>query len=369
MAVDSAWLQENLGGAPRSAGGGSALGEQAERAGVELTPQELARQRIDFDGEAPAALARSAAWPDAPPTLTKFLPIPWPAGMAPQSATDVPGGESLPHADVLIVTWTLEEGRALAHVLTPGYESHPPGKSDAPAPGMGYWKPYTKNYAAISAHMNPFAPARETKRLGTYWAADIAGKKVVLFKSESHMSQDGPEVLATTPNRLVWRQIIEDCRPDWVITTGTAGGIGAREEVGDVIVSRHVTFDSGGHPPKFEPFTGPDDVPADHLDAARDLFGANAANLPKTNAARRASCTARARIAASSRPTASSTTTRPTPSNCRARATSARWATPCSPTSAPNWGPTPLPTRWSATSPTPRSTPLTPKRRLGQLDL
>lgn len=283
MAVDSAWLQENLGGAPRGADGGSpAVGETA-RASVHLTPQELARQRIDFDGEASEALARSAAWPDAPPTLTKFEAIPWPAGVAPQPATGVPSGESLPNADVLIVTWTLEEGRALAHVLTPGYESHPPGKSDPPRSGIGYWKPYTKNYAAISAHMNPFCPARETKRLGTYWAADIAGKKVVLFKSESHMSQDGPEVLATTPNGLVWRQIIEDCRPQWVITTGTAGGIGAREMVGDVIVSRHVTFDSGGHPPKLEPFTCPHEAPAGHLDAARELFGANAKYLPKTN--------------------------------------------------------------------------------------
>jgi uridine phosphorylase len=40
----------------------------------------------------------------------------------------------------------------------------------------------------------------------------------------------------------VWRQIIEDCQPKWVITTGTAGAIGAADEVGDVVVARFVTF-------------------------------------------------------------------------------------------------------------------------------
>jgi nucleoside phosphorylase len=195
----------------------------------------------------------------------------------------MPAGESLPDCDVLIVTWTVEEGRALARVFTPGCESIPPTTSEPAKPGITYWKPYTKNYAEISAHMSPACPARQKKRLGTYWTTEIAGKRVTLFKSDSHMSQDGPDALATTPNRLVWKQIIEDCKPRWAITTGTAGGIGAQMEVGDVVVSRFVTFDSGGHPPQMEPFDCPQTAPSSRFDTAHELFAANAGYLPKTN--------------------------------------------------------------------------------------
>ena len=41
-----------------------------------------------------------------------------------------PSGQSLPKADVLIVTWTMDEGHALSRVLTPGLDS----RDD--------WKPY-----------------------------------------------------------------------------------------------------------------------------------------------------------------------------------------------------------------------------------
>ena len=101
------------------------------------------------------------------------------------------------------------------------------------------WKPYTKNFDVISKTMSPGCPAREADRLGTYWTNPIGTKQVTLFKSDSHMSQDGPALA----NAVVWKQIIEDCKPAWVITTGTGGGIGPTLEVGDVIVSRFVTFD------------------------------------------------------------------------------------------------------------------------------
>jgi hypothetical protein len=282
MAVDKAWLEQNLGGPPQPAPGPPPA-EAEERAVAVPTPQLLARQRIEYDGATPEAMARSAAWPEAPPTLSHYNPVQWPDGLAPQPATQAPDGESLPDADVLIVTWTVEEGSALAHVLTPGCESNPPTKSHPAKPGIDYWKPYIKNYDTISAGMNPGCPARQKKRLGTYWTAEIGGKKVTLFKSDSHMSQDGPDDLATSPNRLVWKQIIEDCKPKLVITTGTAGGIGAQAEVGDVVLSRFVTFDSGGKQPAFETFECPNDVPTALLDTAHGLFAANAGYLPKSN--------------------------------------------------------------------------------------
>ena len=70
--------------------------------------------------------------------------------------------------------------------------------------------------------MRKGCPAIEAKRLGAYWTTTIGKQSVVVFKSDSHMSQDGPQL----PNIDVWRQIIQEVRPKLVITTGTAGGIG-----------------------------------------------------------------------------------------------------------------------------------------------
>ena len=73
------------------------------------------------------------------------------------------------------------------------------------------------------------SPAVKAKRLGAFWTTTIGSKKVVIFKSESHLSQDTkklPTGNGTLPNYDVWKQIIDEVRPKLVITTGTAGGIG-----------------------------------------------------------------------------------------------------------------------------------------------
>ena len=137
------------------------------------------------------------------------------------------GKGPLPRADVLVVTWTVDEGHALSRVLTPGKDS----RND--------YVPYTHNFATIAKKMRKGCPALQAKRLGAYWTTTIGKKSVVVFKSDSHMSQDGPQL----PNIDVWRQIIQEVKPKLVITTGTAGGIGKQFEVGDVIVSPVVRFD------------------------------------------------------------------------------------------------------------------------------
>jgi nucleoside phosphorylase len=125
-------------------------------------------------------------------------------------------------------------------------------------------------------------PALEAKRLGAYWTTSIGGKSVVVFKSDSHLSQDGPQV----PNIDVWRQIIDEVRPKLVITTGTAGGIGRAFEVGDVIVSSIVRFDCIAKFKK-QPFAQAHYASAAaktaHFAAARTLFKVNAGQLPKDN--------------------------------------------------------------------------------------
>jgi hypothetical protein len=168
------------------------------------------------------------------------------------------------------VTWTVDEGHALSRVLTPGKDS----RDD--------YRPYTHNYASIARKMRAGCPARLAKRLGAYWTTAIGGKKVVVFKSDSHMSQDGPQL----PNEDLWRQIIEEVKPKLVVTTGTAGGIGKQFEVGDVILSPIVRFDCIS---KFkrEPFRKAhyESAPpkTKYLSTAKTLFKANAGQLPKDN--------------------------------------------------------------------------------------
>jgi nucleoside phosphorylase len=269
MIVDRAWAERNLGFDPIATPAPSSTFAFAPAEHPSST-QDLQREIIDFDSEAPAGrefLAFTTAT-----GLSRFTDIPWPKGLEPKTGPAPSGGKGspLPSADVLVVTWTVDEGHALSRVLTPGKDS----RND--------YLSYTHNYASISKKMRAGCPAREAKRLGAYWTTKIGGKKVVVFKSDSHMSQDGPQL----PNVDVWKQIIEETGAKFVITTGTAGGIGKQFEVGDVIVSPIVRFDCikkfksqpfhAAHYSASSPNTK-------YLAQVKSLFKANNAQLPKDN--------------------------------------------------------------------------------------
>lgn len=269
MIVDRKWIERNLGFDPLA----TSLPAKAfafSKAAHTSAPEDLQREIIEFDSEAPHGL-QFLAFSKAT-GLSRFTELQWPKGLAPKPAKSVEGKSSsaLPRSDVLVVTWTVEEGHALSRVLTPGKDSH------------NDYKPYTHNYAAIAKKMRNGCPAKELQRLGTYWTTTVGSKKAVIFKSDSHMSQDGPQL----PNIDVWSQIIDEVNPKLVITTGTAGGIGKQFEVGDVIVSPVVRFDCTA---KFKnkPFANQDfesSTPrTTHFASARSLFKANAAQLPRDN--------------------------------------------------------------------------------------
>jgi hypothetical protein len=269
MRADRKWVERNLGFDPIATPAPPttyAFKPAAKAAQVE----DFEREIIDFDSESPAGL-QFLAFTTAT-GLTRFTDILWPKGLAPKPAATLgaKSADPLPRADVLVVTWTVDEGHALSRVLTPGKDS----RND--------YLSYTHNFAAIAAKMRKACPALEAKRLGAYWTTSIGGKSVVVFKSDSHMSQDGPLL----PNIDVWRQIIAEVQPRLVITTGTAGGIGTAFEVGDVIVSAIVRFDCIAKFKK-QPFAlksyASTAAKATHFAAARSLFKANAAQLPKDN--------------------------------------------------------------------------------------
>ncbi len=271
MAVDRKWVERNLGFDPiKTPPPPQTFATTRAATGRQAGPEDFQREIIDFDSQAPAGLQFMAF--STSTGLSRYLDVPWPKGLAPKTGGTPTRKSSspLPRADVLLVTWTVDEGHALSRVLTPGKDSHDD------------YLPYTHNYATISKKMRNGCPAKELKRLGAWWTTSIGGKSVVVFKSDSHMSQDGPQL----PNIDVWRQIIEEVKPKLVITTGTAGGIGTAFEVGDVIVSPIVRFDCIAKF-KSKPFALAhySSVPAkaSHFAKARSLFKVNAPQLPKDN--------------------------------------------------------------------------------------
>jgi nucleoside phosphorylase len=269
MAADRKWVERNLGFDPISTPPPAAT-FAFRRAAKSASPEDLQREIIDFDSESPAGqqfLAFTTAT-----GLSRYTDVPWPKGLAPKTGPKPKrkSNSPLPRADVLVVTWTVDEGHALSRVLTPGKDS----RND--------YLSYTHNFATIAKKMRKGCPALEAKRLGAYWTTTIGKKSVVVFKSDSHMSQDGPQL----PNIDVWRQIIQEVRPALVITTGTAGGIGKQFEVGDVIVSAIVRFDciSKFKNEKFaKAHYSSRPVKSTQFATARSLFKANAAQLPKDN--------------------------------------------------------------------------------------
>jgi nucleoside phosphorylase len=269
MPVDRKWVQRNLGFDPIVSPPPPAAFTIA-RAAKSHDAEDLPREIIDFDSEAPSGL-RFLAHTTAT-GLSRYSDIKWPKGLAPKTgATPSSSADSpLPRADVLVVTWTVDEGHALSRVLTPGKDS----KND--------YVHYMHNYKTISKKMRPGCPATEAKRLGAYWTATIGKKSVVIFKSDSHLSQDGPEI----PNIDVWRQIIKEVKPQLVITTGTAGGIGTQFEVGGVVVSPVVRFDCikkfKKQPFALNSYSSATPSTA-HFTTAKSLFKFNAAQLPKDN--------------------------------------------------------------------------------------
>ena len=187
---------------------------------------ELARHIIEFD---PRDKTTHAYWTEIEPSLLEHpQPIPWPSGTEPQSQPISPSPKSsdpLPAADFLIVTWTVAEAEALADTLSPGYPSN-------------NWYKYDRLFESYKKNIQPGAPALKSNRLGSFFPTRIGNKKVLCFKSELHMSQDGPKL----PIRELWKQIIQETKSTVVVTTGTAGGVGSPIKLGDVVVTGTIRF-------------------------------------------------------------------------------------------------------------------------------
>ena len=225
--------------------------------------------------------------------LSDSLNFPAGLGPTPQPLTPKPGLDApLPKADVLVITWTVAEQTALADVLTPGISRNG-------------WYRYRRNF---DSHFSPLIrkggtsepPSRINNRLGSWFPVTIGNLKVICFKSELHLNQDGIWLnedgteasaktgLATLPVKDLFIQLIKEANPSHVITVGTAGAVFVEHGLGDVVVTRGAKFRLTDEFKK-EPYNGIHikgtqyksdwKVPATHFGKASEMMASFKKNL------------------------------------------------------------------------------------------
>ena len=96
------------------------------------------------------------------------------------------------------------------------------------------WCAYAHNFSKFKGLIRDVNanPTLAGGAFGHLTAMKVAGKNVVLYKTELHPKQDGNGL----PFVPVMTQLISELAPGLVITTGTAGAIGSRINCGDVAI-------------------------------------------------------------------------------------------------------------------------------------
>jgi Phosphorylase superfamily len=185
-----------------------------------LTP--LSKTKVGGGPDAIAAAVYELAaipepqWPDPSfaPVISPIDPVPTP-------------DDALPISDWVIITWTQAEHEALRRVFTRSVT-------------INKWYPYRHNFDTYIDDIRPNAPARHANRLGSYYPVTMGDekKKVLCFKCELHLNQDGTKL----PLQRLIKQIVEETQTQYLLSIGTAGGVGNDDELGDVVVSHSALF-------------------------------------------------------------------------------------------------------------------------------
>ena len=141
---------------------------------------------------------------------------------------------TLPTADVVVIAWAESEWAAMQHVFVESTSSMP--YSDASTSSWSGWVKYSKSM--------PSAPSSDD---WTYWGyyrlVLVNGKRVLLFKSNTHLDWPGQTYLADLINVLC-----QQVKPSLILSTGTAGGCRLGDHLGTVNVVNAGTLYESGQP-------------------------------------------------------------------------------------------------------------------------
>lgn len=152
--------------------------------------------------------------------------------------------DTLPHADVVVMTWTSAEWAAMNQVLTNRREPLTPDQAKSHEWRDG-WQSYQRNYCRIYQYMVDVsktyqggAPSLYNESWGSYRCITIGKLKVLLVKSGMHLAQDGSQL----PLIQFVEQICDEVRPQLLLSIGTAGGVREEDALGSALITNQAYF-------------------------------------------------------------------------------------------------------------------------------
>jgi nucleoside phosphorylase len=149
---------------------------------------------------------------------------------APQPLDTPQGG--LPAADVVVVTWAEAEWAAMEHVFCGSANTMP--YSARNEENWSGWEKFAKGVPDLPHNQG-------WNYWGNYKLVKIAGKAVLLFKSNTHLDFPGEQYLAQMTSLL-----ISNSKPQLVLSIGTAGGARPGDHIGTVnVVNAGTLYVSG----------------------------------------------------------------------------------------------------------------------------
>lgn len=130
----------------------------------------------------------------------------------------------LPQADAVVITWASAEWAAMEHVFVSSDQAMPYSDRYNDWPG---WQKYDRDLPSYSGWYE----------WGFTRLVEIAGKSVLLFKSNTHLDWPGPSYLEQMVDKLC-----DYVQPELLLSIGTAGGSRLRDKIGTVNTVRAGTL-------------------------------------------------------------------------------------------------------------------------------
>lgn len=136
----------------------------------------------------------------------------------------------LPEADAVVITWASAEWAAMEHVFVSSDQAMPYADRYDHWPG---WQKYDHDLPSYSGWYE----------WGFTRLVEIAGKKVLLFKSNTHLDWPGESYLEEMTEK-----ICEYVEPELLLSIGTAGGSRLQDKIGTVNTIHTGTLYEEGKP-------------------------------------------------------------------------------------------------------------------------
>lgn len=178
-----------------------------------VTSQEASRARTTIANTPPLPVVDYAAVGQSAPVL-----------LTTQAGT-------LPKASAVVITWAEAEWAAMQQVFCSGGTTMP--YSDRSRSDWSGWQTYAQNL--------PKGAPSGWSEWGSYRLVEVAGKPVLLFKSNTHLDYPGASFLET-----LIKLLIADVEPALILSIGTAGGAKPTDHIGTVrAVSAGTLYETG----------------------------------------------------------------------------------------------------------------------------